>query len=114
MGKWITSKVYTLEYLENEELTEEDLYNLFDKSSLILSLILAEFRIIGDTRKDWEIIKETKTVDLWQDNHFFKYKQWEQLTNSITKIYMNIYKYSEEVCRQNAEDFMFKYGFPYT
>ena len=67
MGKWVTSKIYPINYLKNSELTDEDLRNLLDKSSLILSLILYEFRMIGDTREDWVILKEVKT----KENNFY-------------------------------------------
>ena len=31
MGKWVTSKIYPINYLKNSELTDEDLRNLIDK-----------------------------------------------------------------------------------
>ena len=74
MGKWVTSKIYPINYLKNSELTDEDLRNLLDKSSLILSLVIHEFRMIGDKREDWVILKEVKTEENWTDNYFFNEK----------------------------------------
>ena len=33
MGKWVTAKIYPINYLKNSELTDEDLRSLIDKSS---------------------------------------------------------------------------------
>ena len=40
-------KIFTIEYLRNTELTEEDLHYIFDTSSLIYSLIISEIRLAG-------------------------------------------------------------------
>ena len=111
MGKWVTSKIYPVEYLKSSELTDEDLRNLLDKSSLILSLILYEFRMIGDTREDWVILKEVKTKDCWVDNYFFSKKQSNKFIKDVSQVYRNIYLYDMNTCKRNAEQFAFIYGF---
>ena len=91
MGKWVTSKIYPINYLKNSELTDEDLRNLIDKSSLILSLVLYEFRMIGDNREDWVILKEVKTKDCWVDNYFFSKKQRNKFIKDVFATYFKTY-----------------------
>ena len=111
MGKWVTSKIYSIDYLKREELTDEDLRNLLDKSSLILSLILYEFRMIGDKREDWAILKEVKTEEGWSDNYFFSKKQRRKFIDDVSKVYKNLYVYDNTVCKSNAEHFAMMFGF---
>ena len=111
MGKWVTSKIYPVEYLKSSELTDEDLRNLLDKSSLILSLILYEFRMIGDKREDWVILKEVKTEENWVDAYFFKKKQRDKFIDDVSKVYRNIYMYDNMSCKRNAEHFALIFGF---
>ena len=111
MGKWVTSKIYPIEYLKNSELTDEDLKNLLDKSSLILSLVLHEFRMIGDLRENWIILKEVKTKEDWSNNYFFSKKQRDRFIDDVSKVYRNLYMYDNALCKRNAEHFAMLFGF---
>ena len=111
MGKWVTSKIYSIDYLKSGDLTDEDLRNLLDKSSLILSLVLYEFRMIGDKRENWVILKEVKTEDNWVDNYFFNKKQREKFIDDVSKVYRNLYMYDNLSCKRNAENFALIFGF---
>lgn len=111
MGKWVTSKIYSIDYLINNELTDEDLHNLLDKSSLILSFVLYEFRMIGDKRENWVILKEVKTEEGWSDNYFFNKQQRERFIDDISKVYKNLYVYDNIACKRNAEHFALMFGF---
>ena len=111
MGKWVTSKIYPINYLKNGELTDEDLRNLLDKSSLILSLVLYEFRMIGDKREDWVILKEVKTEENCTDNYFFNEKQRDKFIDDVSKVYRNLYMYDNAVCKRTAEHFALIFGF---
>ena len=111
MGKWVTSKIYPIEYLKNSELTDEDLKNLLDKSSLILSLVLHEFRMIGDLRENWIILKEVKTKEDWSNNYFFSKKQRDRFIDDVSKVYRNLYVYDSALCKRNAEHFAMLFGF---
>lgn len=111
MGKWVTSKIYPIEYLKNSELTDEDLKNLLDKSSLILSLVLHEFRMIGDLRENWIILKEVKTKEDWSNNYFFSKKQRDKFIDDVSKVYRNLYMYDNALCKRNAEHFAMLFGF---
>ena len=104
MGKWVTSKIYPIEYLKNSELTDEDLKNLLDKSSLILSLVLHEFRMIGDLRENWIILKEVKTKEDWSNNYFFSKKQRDRFIDDVSKVYRNLYMYDNHVVNNYTDD----------
>ena len=43
-------KIYSLDYLSNQELSEEDLYFLFETKSLFYSIIISMFKFNGDLR----------------------------------------------------------------
>lgn len=104
-------KIYSVEYLVNNELTDEDLKNLLDKHSLTISLIIHEFRIIGDVREDSHIIKEIQNNDNWVDSYFFNKRQQSKFIDDISKIYNNIYKHDILTCKRFAEYFSMMFGF---
>lgn len=111
-NKWITSPVYTLEYLANEDLTEKDLHNLFDKDSLLYSVVVAQFHEIGDTRRDWELIKECKEDPDWMNKYYFKSEKLRNIfVNKVAKVLMNLYTYKEEKAKREAAWFLLGYGF---
>ena len=47
MAKNKKIEIYDLDYLVNAELTEEDLYNIFETPSLNYSLVINMFKISG-------------------------------------------------------------------
>ena len=111
-NKYINCKIYPLEYLMNEELTENDIYNCMEDNSLLYSLVIEQFRRIGDTRQNWQIIKECKEEPKWVYNYNFpNIKSRENFTNDIIKAFKNIFVYGEERATSEAQWFMFGYGF---
>lgn len=106
-------KIYTLDYLSNEELTDADLNSLFnkDKKSLIYSFIIGMFRHIGDTRKNYQIIKLITNEDKWQDGITWTSKQKKEYEDKMVAAYMNIYQCGEETARSYVQWFMIIYGF---
>ena len=112
MTKHINCKIYPLTYLINEELTESDLYNCIEGNSLRYSLIIEQFRRIGDNRKDWQIIKECKENPRWIYNYRFSIKKCrEDFTNDVSKVFRNVFTYGKEKSISEAQWFMFRYGF---
>ena len=87
-------KIYDLDYLINTELTEEDLYYLFDTASLIYSLVVGEFKFVGyDNISDEEIINICKTNERWVYEYYWTKKQHDEYIKKVTaiyKIYINI------------------------
>lgn len=111
-NKYINCKIYPLEYLMNEELTETDLYNCIEGNSFLYSMVIEQFRRIGDKRPNWQIIKECKENPNWVYNYKFSMRQLiEDFTNDIIKAFKNIFVYGDEKATSEAYWFMIKYGF---
>lgn len=105
-------KIYPLSYLANEELSENDIYYLFETPSLLYSILVEQFRTIGDDRKDSDIIKECKDNNDWiYDYQFKNYNKYKRFTNILKEAYKNIYQYSDKKSEDETILFMIKYGF---
>ncbi|MBO5005433.1 MAG: hypothetical protein J6D03_09435 [Clostridia bacterium] len=109
MGKWVNCKVYTVDELKNKDLTEDDLHNIFDTGSLNISLVLHMFRLMGDKRKDWEIIKMAKTDERWYDKYFIEDDQYEQLKKDLYEVFKNIYQYKDTAAESSRDWWLFQY-----
>ena len=104
-------KIYDLDYLINTELTEEDLYYLFDTASLIYSLVVGEFKFVGyDNISDEEIINICKTNERWVYEYYWTKKQHDEYIKKVTAIYKNLYQYKTDTAKNAAEWFVFQYG----
>lgn len=97
-------KIYPMEYLMNEELTESDLTNIFDTPSLLYSIIIGMFRFSGNTTKrNNQIIKLVKEDKRWMYKYFWTSKQSHDFEDILTKVFMNIYCESETRSRSRAQ-----------
>lgn len=111
-NKYVNCKIYSIDYLCDEELSEVDIYNLFETNSLLYSIIIEQFRKIGDTRQAWKIIKECKEDKNWVYKYNFEsIKERKKFENKIIKIFQNLYQYKKYKAEQEAAWFMFSYGF---
>lgn len=110
MGKWVNCHIYKLDYLKKEELNEDDLHYIFDTGSLNASLILHEFRVIGDKRQDWEIMKMARTTHTWPDEYSMTRKQYDEFKKNIIDVFKNVYQYRDIAARQKAEWWLLCYG----
>ena len=110
-SKGRTCKIFTIEYLRNTELTEEDLHYIFDTSSLIYSLIISEIKLAGYNNVD----NATIINDIIKDNEWLNKYQWSpmlrnEFTDILTDVFCNIYQVQESLARQRAEMFLINYG----
>lgn len=111
MGKRIIDcKIYTIDYLMNKELTEDDLFNIFDKNSLLYSLVIGMFRHIGDNRSNAEIIRMAKTNPEWVYENFWTTEQRDDYKKKLVKVFENVYQYKSHSAEQKASWFSFMYG----
>ena len=53
-------RIYPIDYLINEELTESDLNYLFDTKSLLYCIIIGMYRFIDNRKHNCDIIKDCK------------------------------------------------------
>lgn len=105
-------RIYPIEYLKNEELTESDLNWLFDKgsNSLIYSIIIGMFRAIGNGKRNYQIIKMVKSDDKWFEKFTWSKKQFEKYEDDITLVIKNLYQYSLGESRIAAQNIMSNYS----
>ena len=105
-------KLFSLEYLSNEELTEDDLFLLFETNSLNYSLIVAMYRYCGIYTHENKIISDIKKDNSWINFHHFKNdKDRSSFTNIVKNVVKNVYTYSDYVAQRWADDWMLHYGF---
>ena len=104
-------KIFDIEYLKNTELTEEDLHYLFDTSSLIYSLIIAEIRMAGySVPSDEQIIRDIIVSNDWLNQYQWTRQCRDKFVSILTDVFKNIYQVQENTARQRAEMFSFGYG----
>lgn len=115
--KWNKTKIYSIYYLLNEELTEDDLFNLFETSSLNKSLILGMFYITwkwspDETDKINEVKRFIKDNDrLWMDKKFWNFKQYQDFRKILIGVAKNVYQYNSLTCEKWADQWLMYYGF---
>ena len=104
-------KIFTIEYLRNTELTEEDLHYIFDTSSLIYSLIISEIRLAGyNNINDSEIINDIIHSNEWLNKYQWSTSLRNEFTDILTDVFCNIYQVQEALARQRSEMFLISYG----
>lgn len=102
-------RIYPIEYLMNEELTDSDLNYLFDTKSLLYSIIIGMYRSIGSLKRNSTIIKEAKSNN-WQTKTTWTKSQLLEYENNIAQVIKNLYSYDNVVAKQKAEWYMIMYG----
>lgn len=101
-------KFFTLDYLINNELTEEDLYYIFDTKSLYYSLISELFSLMKIDKSDYDIIKNFKS---WNDiKYSWTSKQNKKFNNNLMKAYKNIYQINDNNAMYKSDIWCYLYG----
>lgn len=103
-------KFYNINYLIDEELTDDDLYYLFDTKSLLYSLIVGMYKSIGCNKSPEKIIRKCKNDDKWFEHTSWTRQQYNDYFEKLVKVYKNLYQYSETKCVQLSEWWMIQYG----
>ena len=106
-------KIYSIDYLANEELTDSDINNLLNKNSksMLYSFIIGMFKHIGIQKKNHQIIKLICNDNNWTNNFNWNKHQRKVYEDKLTKAYKNIYQYGDNTSRSYAEWFSTIYGF---
>lgn len=106
------TKIFPIEYLANEELTDNDLNDLLDngKRGLKYSLIIGMFKFIKSHKRNCQIIKEVLANRNWQKKTLWSHKQQKEYEQLVTKVYKNIYQYKGFTAISLAQWFMSIYG----
>lgn len=105
-------RIFPIEYLMNEELTESDLNWLFDKGSksLLYSIVLGMFKVIGTSKRNYQIIKMIKSDDKWYEKFSWTQEQFEKYEENVALAIKNLYQYSLEESRIMAQNIMSNYS----
>lgn len=104
-------KIYTLDYLINNELTDEDLHYLFDCKSLKYSLIISMIRFAGYTNfSDNDIIEMITKDNKWIYNLKWTRKQFKIFENKLILAFKNIFIYNNDDAKVYAENWMIQYA----
>lgn len=105
-------KIFDLDYLQNNEFTEEDLVYLFETPSLNYSLVVGMFRLYdkGNLTDD-KIINIVTTDEKWMYKHFWNKTQRDEFIKILKKCYYNLYRYNEETCTAMSDMWIIQFGF---
>ena len=104
-------KIFELDYLENTELTDDDLYHLFECKSLSHSLIVGMFKFAGYRKYTTDkIINMIHKDNKWIYKHFWKKSKRNQFENKLIKIFKNVYWISDDMAIKRAQNWMIIYG----
>ena len=105
-------KIFDIDYLQNNEFTEEDLMYLFETSSFSLSLIVEMFKSYDKQELTIDkILNIVKTDSNWMYKHFWNDEQRNEFLAKLMQCYKNMYRYSDEICEKMAEMWLVQYGF---
>ena len=104
--------IYPIDYLANEELSDNDLSNLLDndKRGLRYSLIIGMFKFIKSPKRNYQIIKSITSNKNWFKRTTWTPKQQNEYEQLVIKVYKNIYQYKELTAISLAQWFMSIYG----
>ena len=104
--------IYPIDYLANEELSDNDLSNLLDndKRGLKYSLVIGMFKFIKSPKRNYQIIKSITLNKNWFKNTTWTTEQQNEYEQLVIKVYKNIYQYKELTAISLAQWFMSIYG----
>lgn len=103
-------KIYEIDYLINNELSEEDLFHIFETPSLTYSLVIGMFKHSGSKLTEKEILKICKTDENWMYKNFWTQKQKDSYYSKVSDVVHNVYQYGEDQCNSWVDWWMFMYG----
>ena len=105
-------KIFEIDYLIGNELTEDDLYNLFETESLNYSFIIEQYRFLNEYTSPNKISQDFTRDNGWLNKkHFHSIKERQKFVSKIEKAVQNIYQYSEFMAKRWVAEWMFHYGF---
>ena len=104
-------KIYSIDYLMKEELSEFDLNNLIDDNNLLYSIIIGMYKHIHSKRNLIDIIKNVQINNEWLSKNKWTEKERNDYENKLIKVLKNIYCMSDNIATQRAQWYMTIYGF---
>ena len=102
--------VYTFEEMMKPDLSENELYDLFETPSLHYSITIEMFKMVNNPRTPEEVIEFCKTDPRWMYKTLWEKEDRELFLEKLTKLFMSLYSYGEEKAKSSAEWWIFWYG----
>lgn len=103
-------KIFTLDYLQNTEFTEDDLKWLFDTKSFCLSLIVGEFRISDNNLDDKAIIELVENDSEWMYKYFWNEEQRSKFLDILVCCFKNLYSFEDNIAKAYSDMWFIQYG----
>ena len=101
--------IYSIDELQNTDFDDEEINDV--SNTLIYSLIVGMFRHAGISSKSNNyIIRKCKYSENWFDKFTWTKDQFKSFEKILEKIFYNLYRFSEDKCKNSAYDFLMKYG----
>ena len=107
--KYNKVKIYPIEYLINEELNEDDLYNILDTKSLEYSLHCFMMHIINPELTTKQCI-DISHINGWFDTYRWTQTQCKKAEEQIKRAFMNIHQIGPLQALQRAQMYIITYG----
>ena len=87
--------IYPIDYLANEELSDNDLNNLLDnkRRGLKYSLIIGMFKFIKSPKRSYQIIKSITSNKNWFKKTTWTKEQQHEYEELVIKIFKNIFTF---------------------
>lgn len=104
-------KIYEMNYLMNEDLTDKDLHYLFDTPSLFYSFVIEQFKRAKSGLNKEEILKLVKEDDKWTSKYKLTKRAMKSFYNEIKEAFKNVYNISEYAASWQADVWMLRFGF---
>lgn len=104
-------KLYSLDYLCNNELSEEDLINLLDNKCLLYSIIIEMFNYADIKKSNKDIISFIKKDPYWMEKYTWNKSKLITFENKLIQALQNIYCYNLNTATQKAMWYITIYGF---
>jgi len=111
MNRRKSYKIFDIDYLQNGELTEDDLYWLFETNSLTLSLIIEMFRFTKqDILDENTIVNIIKNNNDWMYKYFWTNKQRIDFEDILFNVYKNVRYCCDEEANSLTQFWIINYG----
>lgn len=111
MGRKKSYKIFEMDYLMNNDLSEDDLYYLFETASLNYSLLINEFKYSNQELTDEKkIIKLAQSDEEWMYKTFWTEKQRNTFEEDAKKVFMNIYQCGPAEAESKVQWWILCYG----
>jgi hypothetical protein len=102
------SKHYSLKDLQTIQFDDKKIHDVINNFNI--SCIYCMFKFVK-SRLSFEKIKEIVKQDNWMEHKFWNWEEHDNFIIELSKVYKNVYQYSNAKSIRLAEDFVFIYGF---